>query len=455
MVQNRVGSSLGIVNSSIDYCLSGPVTRLRPWLESCLSYLRTRSELPERVSEISHLVVRNFSSARTSVRSAPFELQLNDSRIDLINKLRRDADVLSNFKSAKAANVLDSEIDTLICLVVDDVNRAMVERIRQSFAPGASFRLVIPTFDVREPLYNSLVQQTLYYISGYLLSSLYSKFRRGSPVGVHLDVFVACHSITAEMAKKDSLPIGFVETRTKGSLIFSSRSIYELVLHFEHACSSLLTTKNLIAQGGSLVAKVMDRISESGEISSAFAECMKPILGSYAKEHITAADSALIFQMVLITFIKMRGKDLVKSIVSKLKLKQAAAGANSHRSKLAVLATTAAKNALKKAKVSSESKSNRNDVHAEISPIDDFDIDEDTFDAIDFEIDGVIRDEDELLMPELLFEDELSDPLLARYLDGDEDVCRGGLESSAGADTSSSSSSSGAAAGCGGARGGN
>jgi hypothetical protein len=127
--------------------------------------------------------------------------------------------------------------------------------------------------------------------------------------------------------------------------------MFALILEIEHAFSSLLSMQNLIAFGGSLMTAVLDVVMKSDAISSALHQCMIPVYETTQRESACSQpEPKLLLERIVNKYIRMRGKDMVKSILSVLRLTKSAKTALSHRGNLAA-ATNAASNKHKRSRL--------------------------------------------------------------------------------------------------------
>ena len=187
------------------------------------------------------------------------------------------------------------------------------------------------------------VAEVLYNISGYMVSSLLKAVALKRTQWPDLfETFVTVHSISPHDATLRSLPAGIVRNTSRGKLIYASSEVYELTLRIEHAYSECLTMPNVIAFGPKLLSKVHGLALESQPIREAFEECMLLVHEQTANAQVSFIDSTPLLQHFLRMYVRMRGKDFVRILLSELKLKQAAPVTSSTRGKLAAAASKAA-----------------------------------------------------------------------------------------------------------------
>jgi hypothetical protein len=257
------------------------------------------------------------------------------------------------------------------------------------------------------------VSAVIYYISGFELSALITRANKDPTHQALFNAFSATHTLHMREAIAQDLPVTLVQRRhrTRGSLLFASKDFFYFVVLVEQAFSSLLTMENILAHGARLVSRAHELIRTNELVGAAFEICMLPVHEDAAcKSGIQFIDSAPLLLQLLKTYVRLRGKDFVKTLVDKLKLKQAAAVANTTRSKLAAAASSAA---TKRAKLGAEEE------------LSDEMIDDDYSDAMSSELDeAAAQSEDEE-------EGTQSDPpVLGVSGIGDESTgtCRAGLD---------------------------
>ena len=82
----------------------------------------------------------------------------------------------------------------------------------------------------------------------------------------------AANSINEDEAAFLELPIGTTLERRKivGGLVFSSKTLYQFVVHVEIACMELLSDRMLVIQGNNNVKAVFEAILKSNPIRRSF-----------------------------------------------------------------------------------------------------------------------------------------------------------------------------------------
>ena len=363
VVRSLVSSSDDIVLAAAKACENGSVIQLRPWLLPVVSIFLSGEgllDVKQRVEELTGLVISCYSDTRSSAQSIHFECALNNTRRAFIRLVTSREYFNCAFANELPGDFKEGEITVTKALLLDSLDRHITSNFRKQFSPAAC-SVGIPPFDVDNPPYNDLVLQTLYYIAGYLCSALYAEARRGHPLSAHLTTFVAVHNISIADADAMKLPTSLVRLRSKGSLICSSKCMYELVLLLENGCSSQLTLPHVVARGGAIMSDTLKLMKQNYQISQAFSACVSKIFEGAKAAGLTQVNGSDLFDLILAKFMNLRGRDVVRTIMSKLRLKQSAAVANCHRGALAGIATLAskkAKNDPKKPKIVNDSKRN-------------------------------------------------------------------------------------------------
>jgi hypothetical protein len=159
----------------------------------------------------------------------------------------------------------------------------------------------------------------VYYISGWVLCAI-RKFsdRRRCRV---LTAFHASNMIAGDETK--GLPDELVRLRTRGGLVFASRMFYSLMLVIEGAYTRYCTLASLAIHGAGLVQKVHTALQRSARARYLFQACASR--AKVAADVDVDVDSILddLFAFLLKAFLRMRGKDFVRSAASSLKKKVA------------------------------------------------------------------------------------------------------------------------------------
>jgi len=356
-VDNRVGSVPMLLQRTFAAVFRGPLRGCRPsFMPEVLHSLEFNKDcsafLESRVAELKGFVVENFARRASNVRShsLAFEVAINKSRSrrkkEWIGQAR-PAYVTTAFFSVFTldADVLVADnVDHLIRLTFDFIDTELCAQFRKSFGPKSiTGALAIPEFPDNEPK-NELVQQTICYIAGGALSALQkasTACENSDPTRSSLFTsFVAKHSITKKSAEVSGVPIRLIVARSNGSLIFPSHEVYSLVVLIEHAFSNLLTMENVLAFGGKIISEVYRLTRESKAIKAAFDTCMAPVREVARAAGYTGVNGAPLLEKVLKLYMRIRGKDAVKTLVSDLKQ---SALANSTRGRLAATASASAR----------------------------------------------------------------------------------------------------------------
>jgi hypothetical protein len=348
-VKRRIGDVATLIEAALVEVLKGPfVTRL-PWASGILSGLDPdfKDRLVSRVHTLAQIIVQHTAkSGRSSAMALELERLVNVTRIQFLDTYEKH----SSFFTITQLSVTELDGKTArvqIRHILDFLDRAIMHRIRLCFVPSAGMRLTIPS--VRS-VPNRLVCQVLYYISGWLLSIILKESQHDNPTSLDLAFFVAKNTITPEQAKELNMPYELVASRTRGLLLYSSPDMYNVVLELEHSFMSLLTMSNLIAFGGSLVSAALDSILESGTLSLALEVCMLQLNEAAKNQSRPYPNRRPILELIVNKYFRMRGRDMVKSILSVLRLTKSAKTALSHRAQLAAAATSSAAKRQKKKK---------------------------------------------------------------------------------------------------------
>ena len=204
------------------------------------------------------------------------------------------------------------------------IDSILTKEFRFGFSDQARLELEIPKhFDEAGDLLfptpiNALVEQTLYYITGYLLKAMKSHGSRqkaNTTVKAAFDMFVATHEISHSDAKAAKLPVRLILLKSDGSLHYPSNELYRLVCYMEHAYHSLLTLKNIIVLGSDILAIVDNLIQSDPAINDLFQKCMVSVREEAAIE-LTTDDETALLKFILDLYLKLRGKDFVKTLLS-------------------------------------------------------------------------------------------------------------------------------------------
>ena len=351
-VNDRVGSVPQLLRRALDAVTFDPVLCRNPSLmpgilQSLVSNQDFNAFLEDRVRELKRFVIDNFArrASHVSSHSLACEIAILDSRIERQEVWvgqARPTYVTSAFLPASTldANALRADnVECLIALTHNAIDRELCAQFRQSFGPSRmAGAMTIPPFLDNEPS-SDPVQQTLSYIAGAALSALrkaVTACENSDPAQSKLlKTFVGTHSITKEDAVASGVPVDLIAARSKDLLIFPSREVYELIVLIEHSYSNLLIIENVLAFGGEVISEVYRLTRESNEIKEAFDACMGPVCRIARAAGCADVEGAPVLEKVLKLYMRIRGKDAVKTLVSDLKQ---SAIANSLRGKLAATA---------------------------------------------------------------------------------------------------------------------
>ena len=197
----------------------------------------------------------------------------------------------------------------------------------------------IPIVDDYEPS-SVLIKEVIYNIAGYLLSS----FRKKSELLRATDgitsalfaSFAAVHCLRPEDATRQGLPVGLVKRQTHGGLVYASRDFYLGVCALEYAYHHCLSLAAAVALGPSLLLQAHAASSSWAPFQESLASCLVELPST---QH--CLDSAPLVNWTQHVYIRLRGKDFVKALLSELKLKQAASQAAAHRQTIASASSSA------------------------------------------------------------------------------------------------------------------
>lgn len=340
-VNSRICDIATLIEAALVDMLEGPLIIRLPWAHGILSSLGQDFKyfLVSRVHELSQIIVQHTAkSGRSSSMALALEMRVNVTRNVFLDTYDKHPS-FSTVALLSAAELRGRTSNVQTRHILDFLDRAIVHRIRLSFAPSAGMLLTIPSI---RSVPNRLVCQVLYYISGWLLSIMFNESKRDTPISVDLVFFVAKNSITPEQAKELDMPYELVASRTRGSLLYSSPAMYDVVLELEHSFYSVLTMTNLIAFGGSLVSAALDLVLESHALLLALEVCMFQLDKAADEQNRSYPNRRPILELIVNKYFRMRGRDMVKSILSVLRLTKSAKTALSHRAQLAAAATSAA-----------------------------------------------------------------------------------------------------------------
>lgn len=155
----------------------------------------------------------------------------------------------------------------------------------------------------------------VYYISGYLMSKLWSYNRRLSASLPFIDAFLAVHKISRETAQMCHLPLDLVTQRTRGKLLYTSTLFYEFVQTLEKGYSHLCTKENLLLCRSELLQEARDLVHSHPDVLSAWRRCFTSQLAD-----IEEGDRCMMFENITSRFFRLRGNDCKKHILSNVHL---------------------------------------------------------------------------------------------------------------------------------------
>jgi hypothetical protein len=301
-----------------------------------------------RIATFKSLVRENYSGHASRLRSSAtkFELGIHSTRMELREEWSTYPWVQHIFgalvdNSDFRVDLKATSKEHFHYLLFDLFDRALAFEFRQCFSNAALCALSIPDL-TSLPAQSPGVSAVIYYISGFELSALVTRASKNDTHKTLFTAFSACHTLNMTDAVAQNLPVSLVQSRSRGSLLYASEDFFDFVVLAEKAFSSLLTMENIIAHGARLVSRAHELVMNNELVVEAFENCMLPVLEDAAsKSGIQFIDSTPLFVQLLKTYVRMRGKDFVKTLVDRLKLKQAAAVANTTRSKLAAAASAA------------------------------------------------------------------------------------------------------------------
>jgi len=288
-VQSRAGNVSDVVRAALEEVSVGPVIRLMPWAKILSSAPQEfHHSLGSRVQELLQIIIRcTPKSGRTSAMSVALETSINTSRINFMNTLESNS-LFSEVTLMSASDLGAKSVRLAVRIILDHLDRTLTKQIRLRFAPSAGMVLTIPNISsVAIP--NQLLRQTIYYVTGWVLSCLYDESKLDIEIAPLLVIFIAKQTLTSHQAQELKLPFELVASRTRGGLLYPSSDMFALVLEIEHAFSSLLSMQNLIAFGGSLMTAVLDVVMKSDAISFALHQCMIPVYETAQRERAHAA----------------------------------------------------------------------------------------------------------------------------------------------------------------------
>lgn len=291
-----------------------------------------------RIMDLRAILKAKFASTATTVASSStaFATALEYSNREVTKKWYLDDRVVTMTDALKEEPLgLDAEHEMRMLLFF--LGRSLMNEFKKCFTSYTGTELAVP--EARHEKFDPLVEQTLYYISGYILSSLTKEDAR-RPSAVR-SAFVVGNSITHAAAEISSLPHALITARSRRSLIYASSEIYSLVKRLEQIYSSLLTTPNLASHGGALLKKVDDLAAEDETVKDRYSDAclnMMDILEGDGIMHMP--DMGPVLLRILQLYMRLRGKDCVKTLMSAVKKSP-----NSTRSEIAAAIKFAARHA--------------------------------------------------------------------------------------------------------------
>ena len=231
-------------------------------------------------------------------------------------------------------DLIADNLSHLSIMTFVELDNEITTELRKCFGLSAGVAdLDIPPYHDHDGTQLGLaVQSTLYYIAGAMMSTLQKlagrTARTNSSLSEELTVFCARNTVKRADAEADKLPCVLVSSRSEGKLLYSSASFFRFVLAIEFAYSRLLTMEHLIAYGGELLNAVRSLTSNWPFLKEAFEECASAAREQAAMEENTFDRENLIIEKLLRLYMRIRGKDAVKTIVGVLKQSQLAQGKN-------------------------------------------------------------------------------------------------------------------------------
>jgi hypothetical protein len=310
-----------------------------------------------RVEEVKNIFVDNYARFATAVRksSSAFELSIYKTKQARRFEWCKGDYVVNAFAQVSATPPADlgaEDLTHLIDLTYLEFDDLICREFRLLFGPSAGLsNLTIPPIGNGSPDIHTGFNEVLYYLAGAMASALITSgqrcYRTDRKRSSLFATFAAKHTLTLESAKKQGLPTGLVQKRSHGSLLYPSRLLYRVICLLEHAYSQLLTLKNVISYGGSLVKQIRDLLTKWPVFLKAFNECLEPVRKS-AEEAGNDFDSRPLLLKMQEYYMRVRGKDAVKTIVGELKRKTAST--NSHRGNMAAAASYSSAKRTKSAK---------------------------------------------------------------------------------------------------------
>lgn len=192
-------------------------------------------------------------------------------------------------------------------------------QFRSLFDPSAGLPdLAIPKFPQKSTEIFDSVDEVVYYIAGALCSALMKNSERCRKTDRARASLFGTFVGTWKRAKaeKSGLPIGLVDRRSEGALLYPSCPFFRVVRLLEHAYSELLTLQNMVSYGGGLtcIKKVRDLITKWQPFLDAFQECLDPVR-ECAEAAMGDFKSDALLLKVQGYYMRVRGKDAVKTIV--------------------------------------------------------------------------------------------------------------------------------------------
>ena len=196
------------------------------------------------------------------------------------------------------------------------LERSLVDSFKNSFSSLALAELTAPPESHVD--FDPIEQQTLYYISGFIVSSLFKVAKRTGPTV--MKAFARASSISHSKGVEQGLPHECVTAKSLGYLIYASDELFLLTKRLEKIYHHNLTTEKVLSHGGGLVRKV-DRLVEGDRaVKQHFDDTCLLMMDVLESDGIhDMPDCQPIFRRILQAYIRLRGKDCVKTLMSTIK----------------------------------------------------------------------------------------------------------------------------------------
>ena len=329
-----------IVQSAFDHLLTSPFVSRRPALVEPIRALQTGcSDLwLARVKELMLVLKANFASTATAVASSSsaFAVAIVRSSRVATKAWFSNGGVMDILKGVKSTESTSSPDHTRRMLLFY-LERSLVDSFKNSFSSLALAELTVPPeSDVG---LDPIEQQTLYYISGFIVSSLFKMAKRTR--STVMEAFARGNSIPHSNAVEQGLPHECVTAKSRGYLIYASDELFLLTKRLEQIYHHNLTTEKLLSHGGGLVGKV-DRLVEGDRtVKQHFDDTCLLMMDVLESDGIhDMPDCQPTFRRILQAYMRLRGKDCVKTLMSTIKKSP-----NSTRSEIAAAIKFASRHA--------------------------------------------------------------------------------------------------------------